>query len=225
VNQSPFCHFPDRRRLFADLGPRAKLGDVGKVFETINKSLRVWIKKQSLFFVGTAPRAADGHINLSPKGPMGSFRVVDDHTVAYLDVIGSGAETIAHLRENGRIVIMMCAFEGPPRILRLHGKGEVVLSSDPRFEDLIARCKLEDAGRVEARRAVVIVRVQRISDSCGYGVPLMKPNGRRTQMTAWCDKKLRDGPDALVAYQERKNATSLDGLPAIDAPKRYTRPR
>ena len=109
---------------------------MGKVFERIDERQRVWIARQSMFFVGTAPLSGDGHVNVSPKGPIGSLRVLDDHTVAYLDIVGSGAETIAHLRENGRIVVMLCAFDGPPRILRLHGRGEHVLAGDPRFEAL-----------------------------------------------------------------------------------------
>ena len=95
------------------------------------RDLRDWIARQSLFFVGTAPLGGDGHVNLSPKGPIGTLCVLGPHDVAYLDLIGSGAETIAHLRENGRIVVMLCAFEGPPRILRLHGRGEVVMPPDP----------------------------------------------------------------------------------------------
>src|SRR5215218_2146572 len=95
------------------------------VYEAIDDHLRGWIARQSLFFVGTAPSGDGGHVNVSPKGPIGTLRVLDDHTVAYLDLIGSGAETIAHLRANGRIVVMLCAFEGPPRIVRLHGRGEI----------------------------------------------------------------------------------------------------
>lgn len=190
---------------------------MGKTFDVLEPKLREWISAQRLFFVATAPLAATGHVNLSPKGPIGSLRVVDDATVAYLDVIGSGAETIAHLRENGRIVVMLCAFEGPPRIVRLHGRGEVVLASDPRFDALVAQCAFEPPPFAEARRAVVVVHVTRIADSCGYGVPRMKYVGERTQMADWCDRKLREGgAAALVDYRRRKNATSLDGLPAID---------
>jgi pyridoxamine 5'-phosphate oxidase-like protein len=190
---------------------------VGKVYEGIDQHWRDWIAKQPLFFVGTAPLAGDGHVNLSPKGPIGSLRVLDDHTVAYLDVVGSGAETIAHLRENGRIVIMLCAFEGPPRILRLHGRGEVVLADDPRFEELFARGEFEDPGAAEARRAVVVVHVDRVADSCGYGVPLMSYEGKRPHMEASGAKKLRTiGAEALRDYQREKNAESIDGLPAVE---------
>ena len=183
------------------------------MYERLDDHWREWIARQPLFFVGTAPLAGDGHVNVSPKGPIGSLRVLDDHTVAYLDVAGSGAETIAHLRENGRIVVMLCAFEGPPRILRLHGRGEVVLADEPRFDELLARCGFEDPSTPEARRAVVVVRVERIADSCGYGVPLMRFDGKRTQYDAWVDKKVRD--DALDHYVATKNAVSIDGLPAV----------
>src|SRR3712207_339430 len=117
---------------------------MGKVFEGIDEHLRAWIARQPLFFVGTAPLAEDGHVNLSPKGPIGTLRVLDETTVAYLDGVGSGAETIAHLRENGRIVIMLCAFEGPPRIVRLHGRGTVHLPGGDGFEPLLDRCGFED---------------------------------------------------------------------------------
>jgi hypothetical protein len=190
---------------------------MGKLFDRIDDKLRDWIGKQALFFVGTAPLSADGHVNVSPKGPIGSLRVLDDRTIAYLDVIGSGAETIAHLRENGRIVIMLCAFAGPPRIVRLHGRGEAVLANDPRFAELLDSGKFEDAGVAESRRAIIVVSLDRISDSCGYGVPLMAHRGQRSQMFAWGEKKLAaGGQQALDEYVARKNATSIDGLPAIE---------
>jgi hypothetical protein len=190
---------------------------VAKLYERIDDHWREWIAQQALFFVGTAPLSGDGHVNLSPKGPIGALRVLDAHTVAYLDVIGSGAETIAHLRENGRIVIMLCAFDGPPRILRLHGRGEVLLAGDPRFEELVARGDFDEPGAAEARRAIVLVRVTRVADSCGYGVPLMSYVGQRPHMEAWSEKKLRAlGPDALRDYQREKNSESIDGLPAVE---------
>src|SRR5829696_3132560 len=116
---------------------------MAKVYERIDEHQREWIARQSMFFVGSAPLAADGHVNVSPKGPIGSLKVLDDHTVAYLDVVGSGAETIAHIRENGRVVVMLCAFGGPPRILRLHGIGEVVLAGEPRFAEVMVRWGFE----------------------------------------------------------------------------------
>src|SRR4051812_36052921 len=151
---------------------------MGKVFDGIDEHQREWIGRQALFFVGSAPLAGDGHVNVSPKGPIGSLRVLDDNTVAYLDAVGSGAETIAHLRENGRIVVMLCAFEGPPRIVRLHGRGEPVMPDDERFAELMERCEFDDPSVPEGRRSVVLVDVERISDSCGYGVPLMSYEGK-----------------------------------------------
>ena len=192
---------------------------MAKVFDRIDDHQRDWIARQALFFTGTAPLAGDGHINLSPKGPIDSLRVLDDHTVAYLDIIGSGAETIAHLRENGRIVVMLCAFEGPPRILRLHGRGEPVMPEDPRFAELLDRCDFAEPAAAEARRSIVVVHVERIADSCGYGVPLMSYEGERPHSDKWAAKRLRvGGPDALGEYKREKNAESLDGLPAIDVP-------
>ncbi|MBS1887424.1 MAG: pyridoxamine 5'-phosphate oxidase family protein [Actinobacteria bacterium] len=193
---------------------------MGTVFERIDEHQRDWIARQSVYFVGTAPLAGDGRVNVSPKGPIGTLRVLDDHTVAYLDMIGSGAETAAHLRENGRIVVMLCAFDGPPRILRLHGRGEVVMADDPRYEDLCARADFEAPHPIEAaRRAVIVVDVERIADSCGYGVPLMSYEGERPHAEKWAEKKLRVGGDAALAdYMVEKNSASIDGLPAFDQP-------
>jgi hypothetical protein len=190
---------------------------MGRVYERIDEHQRAWIARQAMFFVGTAPLSGDGHVNVSPKGPIGSLRVLDDHTVAYLDIVGSGAETIAHIRENGRVVVMLCAFEGPPRILRLHGRGELVLASDARFEELLAAGGYEPSGVPESHRAIVVVHVERIADSCGYGVPLMDYVGERPHQDASSSKRLRvNGPDAFVAYQREKNALSIDGLPAVE---------
>ena len=190
---------------------------MGSVYERLDDRLRDWIARQPLFFVGTAPRDEHGHVNVSPKGPIGTLRVLDDRTLAYLDVVGSGAETIAHLRENGRIVIMLCAFEGPPRILRLHGRGEVVAAGEKGFDELVERARFEEPAVPAARRAVIVVSVTRIADSCGYGVPLMRHEGTRPHQDAWARKKVRVGGDAaLAAYQAEKNARSIDGLPALD---------
>jgi hypothetical protein len=190
---------------------------VGKVFERIDEHQREWIAAREMFFVATAPLAGDGRVNCSPKGPIGTFRVLDDHTVAYLDMIGSGAETVAHLRENGRIVVMFCAFDGPPRILRLHGRGEVVPADDPRFEELYARADFEAPHEIEgARRSVIVVEVERIADSCGYGVPLMSYEGEREHAEKSLAKKVRvGGEEALRDYVAERNAVSIDGLPAF----------
>jgi predicted pyridoxine 5'-phosphate oxidase superfamily flavin-nucleotide-binding protein len=191
---------------------------MGKIFDRIDEHQRDWIARQRLFFTGTAPLDGEGHVNVSPKGPMGTFRVLDDHTVAYLDMVGSGAETIAHLRENGRIVVMLCAFEGPPRILRLHGTGEIVEAADERFAPLFEQAAFESDEIAAVRRAIVIVHVTRIADSCGYGVPLMNYEGERPHAPAWAEKKLRVGGEAEIEkYKAAKNAVSIDGLPALDA--------
>ena len=190
---------------------------MGREYDRIDDHWRGWIARQPVFFVGTAPLAGDGHVNVSPKGPGGSLRVLDDRTVAYLDVIGSGAETIAHLRENGRIVLMLCSFEGPPKILRLHGRGEVVPPEEPRFAGLLEHCEFDEPDLPESRRSIVIVHLSRIADSCGYGVPLMSYEGERPHQAAWAEKKLRTGgPEALLDYQREKNSESLDGLPALE---------
>jgi hypothetical protein len=180
---------------------------MAKVFESIDERLEAWIARQRMFFVGTAP-SDGGHVNVSPKGPIETLRVLDGRTVAYLDLVGSGAETIAHLRENGRIVIMLCAFEGGPRIVRLHGRGEVVDADAVEFPDATAL--------PAQHRTIVRVDVERIADSCGFGVPLMSYVGERPQSRAWAESKLaKQGPDALEDYKAEKNALSIDGLPAL----------
>src|SRR4051812_1516020 len=188
---------------------------MARVYEGIDERLAAWIARQPLFFVGSAPSGEDGHVNVSPKGPIGTLRVLDEHTVAYLDIVGSGAETIAHVRENGRIVVMLCAFEGPPRIVRLHGRGEVVLPGDDGYADLLA-AGFQEPANPEARRAFIRVHVTRVADSCGYGVPLMRYEGDRQHSDLWAAKRLRThGPDALDRYQAEHNGQSIDGLPAV----------
>ena len=190
---------------------------MGKVFEGIDERLAAWIAAQPLFFVASAPLDADGHVNVSPKGPIDTLRVLDEHTVAYLDLVGSGAETAAHVRENGRIVVMLCAFEGPPRIVRLHGRAELILAADERFAPMLERARFSEPVLAESRRAIMLVDVQRVADSCGYGVPLMSYEGQRQHMDAWAAKKVRTGgAEALAEYQREKNARSIDGLPAIE---------
>ena len=181
---------------------------MAKVFDAIDARLAAWIARQRMFFVATAPSGDGGHVNLSPKGPIGTLRVLDEHTVAYLDLVGSGAETVAHLHDNGRIVVMLCAFEGPPRIVRLHGRGEVLDAGAVDFPDATAL--------PEQHRTVIRVAVERIADSCGFGVPLMAYEGERPQSLAWAQTKLaKGGPGALDDYVAEKNAISIDGLPAL----------
>lgn len=181
---------------------------MGNVHAGIEGRLRKFVEEQQVFFVATAPLAADGHVNLSPRGIPGSFAVLDEHTFAWLDGTGSGSETIAHLRENGRITVMFCAFEGPPNIVRLHGTGRVVTRYDDGYAALAERFS-----DVPGARAVVVVDVDRISDSCGWGVPLMELRGQRDLLGPYFDRR---GPDGAAEYRRRKNRTSLDGLPAYD---------
>jgi hypothetical protein len=189
---------------------------VARTYPEIDERLAGWIARQPLFFVGTAPSGDDGHVNVSPKGPIGSLRVLDPRTVAYLDIVGSGAETIAHVRQNGRIVIMLCAFAGPPRIVRLHGRADVLQPSDPGFAELLAH-GFHEPEAPEARRAIIRVAVNRVSDSCGYGVPLMTYDGERPHQDLSTAKRLRvHGPDAMRDYQREHNLRSLDGLPAVE---------
>jgi hypothetical protein len=179
---------------------------MAKVYTSIDASMKAFIEAQHMFFVGTAPTGSSGHVNVSPKG-LDSLRVLGANKVAYLDYVGSGVETIAHLRENERIVIMLCAFEGPPRIVRLHGRGQVYEPQDDAFEILIDRFE----GHTGVR-AIIQVRVERIGDSCGYGVPLYSYEGQRSQLGAWASHK---SPEELEAYQRQQNAMSIDRLPGL----------
>lgn len=179
---------------------------MGKSYEEIGSSLRAFIEAQAVFFVATAPLDAQGHVNLSPKG-RDSLRVLDAKRLAYLDFVGSGAETIAHAKENGRIALMWCAFEGPPKIVRVHGRVRVV---EPRQADFEALRRLFPAG--PTGRAILVIEVERISDSCGFGVPIYAFQGERSQLLEWTERK---SEEELRAYQRAKNARSLDGLPAV----------
>jgi len=180
---------------------------MGKTYDAIDSKLRTFIDEQKMFFVATAPSAPDGHVNLSPKGLAGTFAVIDDRTIAYLDLTGSGVETIAHLRENRRICVMFCAFDGRPQIVRVHGAGHVVEPNDEEFESLSAHFD-----PYPGVRAIIVVRASRISDSCGYGVPLYEHKGQREQLQRWAVNK---GEDGIAQYQRDRNAESLDGLPSL----------
>ncbi|MGH8901201.1 MAG: pyridoxamine 5'-phosphate oxidase family protein [Egibacteraceae bacterium] len=182
---------------------------MGEQYERLTGRLEEFLLTQPVFFVGTAPNGPDGHVNVSPKGLIGTFAVLDERTVAYLDFTGSGVETIAHLRENGRIVLMFCAFQGPPKIVRLHGRGEVVLPEDSRFRMLRAHFRPAcDLGV----RAIIVVSLTRISDSCGYAVPLLRYEGDRDLLDRWSAKPRSGG---LATYRAQHNATSIDGLPGL----------
>jgi hypothetical protein len=179
---------------------------MARTHDAIDDSLHRWIERQPVFFVASAPDGPDGHVNVSPKG-YDSFRVLGPTEVAYLDLTGSGAETVAHLRQNGRITVMFCAFEGPPRILRLYGRGEAVLRDDDRFGPLAAAFP----ERASAR-AVIRIDLDRIQTSCGYAVPFMALEGERPLLDEWSERK---SPSALEDYRTEKNARSIDGLPAL----------
>ena len=181
---------------------------MGKVFDAIDEKLAGWIAAQHVFFVATAPRDDAGHVNLSPKG-LDSLVILGPRSVAYLDLVGSGAETIAHLRENGRITFMFCAFEGLPRIVRLHGRGEVIEPGDAEFAALADRFP-----HYPSARSVIRAELSRVADSCGYGVPLYDYKGERSQIAEWAERK---GAEGLRAYQLERNRQSLDGLPALRA--------
>jgi hypothetical protein len=181
---------------------------VGKSYDAIDGRLRTWIEAQHVFFVATAPLSAEGHVNLSPRGLRDTFAVVDDHTVAWLDLTGSGAETIAHLKENGRIVVMFCAFEGPPKVVRLHGRGRVVTPGDDGWAAHVDRFSDSHSGV----RAVIAVDVTRITDSCGFSVPTLAFEAERDLLDRNNERK---GEEFLVGYRATKNAVSIDGLPAL----------
>lgn len=181
---------------------------MGRTYDAIDGRLRDFLLAQPVFFVATAPLGLGGHVNCSPKGNRDSLKVLGDREVAYQDLTGSGIETIAHLRENGRIVLMVCSFEGPPRIVRLHGRGEVVTPNDASFAELAAHFPPRPG-----TRAIVRMALERISDSCGYGVPVMNFAGHRDNLDHWSEKK---GDAGLADYRATLNAKSLDGLPGLN---------
>lgn len=187
---------------------------MSKVYEELDGRLQEFLRRQHMFFVATAPLKEDGYVNVSPKG-LDTFRILGGRRVAYLDLTGSGVETIAHLRENGRIVMMFCAYEGRPRIVRLHGRGSVWVPDDDEFESLAGLFP-----QLPGVRAVIDVDVIRISDSCGFSVPLYDYAGERDQLQRWCEKK---GEEGLDRYREEKNSFSLDGLPGLAVPELRTK--
>ncbi|WP_116245013.1 pyridoxamine 5'-phosphate oxidase family protein [Nocardiopsis sp. FIRDI 009] len=182
---------------------------MGKIHDAIDDRLARFLLEQPVFFVGTAPLAGDGHVNVSPKGMDGTFAVLGEHRVAYLDYTGSGVETIAHLRENGRIVLMFCAFDGPPNIVRLHGTGRVILTDAPEFDELRAHFAKE---RTLGQRAIIVVDVRRISDSCGFSVPLMDVRGDRDLLDRYHERR---DPGYFDDYWLTRNSTSIDDLPGL----------
>lgn len=178
---------------------------MSKTVEALDQDLKDFIARQHIFFVGTAPEIG-GHVNISPKGS-DSFRVLGEKHVAYLDMTGSGIETLAHLKANGRIVIMFCAFEGSARILRLHGRGRAHEIGSPGFERLKGRF-----GILPGARAIVEAELDRIATSCGFNVPFYDYRGEREQLTRWAAAK---GDEGLADYRATRNAASIDGLPGF----------
>jgi hypothetical protein len=179
---------------------------MGAVHDDISPDLAAWIDEQPMFFVATAPR--DGHVNVSPKG-LDTLRVLGPRKVVYLDLTGSGVETIAHLTENGRITLMWCAFSGNPRVARVHGTGHVRPFGSAAFDALASHFP-----ELPGRRSIIEIDVDRVSTSCGYAVPLMHYEGQRDRLLDWAVAK---GDDGLVSYWGNKNAESIDGLPGLPA--------
>jgi hypothetical protein len=196
---------------------------MGRVEDRIDPTTAAFLEAQPVFFVASAPLAADGRVNCSPKGNRGELKVLGSRLLAYADQTGSGAETAAHLRENGRLVLMACALWGPPRIVRVHGRGRVVERGTPAFLDLAHQLPAFAPRSPDATpppiptgvRALVVLEVERVSSSCGYGVPLLRFEGHRPQLDDWAERK---GPEGLAAYRASKNARSIDGLPALGDP-------
>ncbi|MBS1521529.1 MAG: pyridoxamine 5'-phosphate oxidase family protein [Bacteroidetes bacterium] len=177
---------------------------MAKFYDSILDQHRAFIDKQKMFFVASAPLSLAGHVNLSPKGS-DSFRVLSDHQVAYMDIIGSGNETSAHMIENGRITFMFCAFKGPPNILRLYGHGRAILPGHDEWESLAKHFHLQ-----LATRQIIIAEIDKVQTSCGFSVPLYEYLGERDHAEKWA---LNKGADGLEAYKAEKNRISLDGLP------------
>jgi len=182
---------------------------VGKIYPAIDESIRAFIEAQPVFFVGSAPLDRAGSVNVSPKG-LDTLRILGPTTIAYLDLTGSGIETVSHLKENGRIVLMFCAFQEPPKIMRLHGRGRVVEPGAPEFAQLAPRFPEQ-----EGTRTIIVIEISRISDSCGFGVPLLEFKSQRNQLPAW-SKKL--GAEGLKTYRRQRNEFSIDGQPALGKP-------
>lgn len=178
---------------------------MAKSFKSLNDKHRAFISQQQMFFVATAPLTAEGHVNLSPKG-LDSIRVIDKRTIVYLDLFGSGAETIAHIRENQRITLMFCAFEGDPNILRVYGVGEVVDRDADEYSYLRGLFNLE-----VNERSIIRINITRVQDSCGFAVPLYEYKGQRDRLRDWSQRKSRK---ELEDYGRKKNLKSIDGLPA-----------
>jgi hypothetical protein len=186
---------------------------MGRIHDTVDDDLAAWLHAQPVFFVGTAPSGPGGHVNVSPKG-YDTFRVLGPTTVAYLDLTGSGIETVAHLADDGRITLLFCAFTGPPQLVRLQGTGHTVAYGDLGFDELAARFP-----PMPGARAVIVAELDRIASSCGYSVPVMELVGDRPTLKKWAERR---GPEGVVEYRAERNVASIDGLPGLFGPTRPT---
>lgn len=182
------------------------LADMAEVLTEVDDELATWIEAQPVFFVGSAPTEG-GHVNVSPKG-LDTLRVLDPTTIAYLDLTGSGAETVAHIRQNSRVTVMLCSFEGPPSIVRLFGRGQAHVAGSDRFDELVARFPALPGGR-----AVIEITLDRVQTSCGFAVPFMELRQERPTLHQWAARKT---DEELVAYRAEHNRRSIDGIPAFD---------
>jgi len=179
---------------------------MAKTYPALTPELKTWIAQQPLFFLASAPLQADSHINLSPRG-LDSLRITNDDELVILDLTGSGNETAAHLQENGRLTVMLCAFQGDPKILRLYGQARVIRPNENKWD----RYRHLFAADIPGVRQLFHLQIERIQTSCGFGVPLMEFVVQRDMLLDWARKK---GPDGIATYQREKNARSIDGLPA-----------
>lgn len=188
---------------------------MGQVYDTITPALQRFIAEQPLFFVGTA--GAQGHVNVSPKGPIGTFAVLGPTQVAYLDRVGSGIETAAHAQADGRITFMFCSFGKRPKIVRLYGQARLVWPDDDAFAALAAHFDDAQFATPGHRRCIVVADLDRVSDSCGDGVPVMTFEHDRDNSDRWARGLQRKSPTGLADYMAANNTTSIDGLPGVPA--------
>ncbi len=182
---------------------------MAKVYDELDDRLCRFIAEQKLFFVGSAPRDDQGLVNVSPKG-MDALRILDSTTVAYLDFTGSGIESVAHVKENGRLVIMFCSFDKSPMILRLHGRATVTERHDPQWQELQSHFPPS-----RMARCIIKMSVTRIADSCGWGVPMYDYVGERDQYRKYSDQIDDAG---LRQAQLESNLKSINGLPGLEKP-------
>ena len=180
---------------------------MGKEYTEIDASIQSWIRRQHMYFVATAPDQQSGLVNCSPKG-LDSLAILNSHQLAYADTGGSGIETVAHLKENGRITLMMCSFEGPPKIFRFYGRGSVIEPHNAEFAEM-----QQNFPALPAIRTIIVIDVERVRDACGFGVPLYDFQKNRDSLNNYFADK---SEDEILDYRRERNAESLDGLPGLD---------